>query len=181
MRAAKLARHWAWREKPLREQAAHDWARSGQPSREQAAHDWAWRGQPSREQAAHHWARSEKPSREQAAHHWARSGQPSREQAAHDWAWRMRAIFGLALRWSRRAVAMALLCALLMTARAAQAELSAYFIDVGQGDGCIISCDGEHMPNSAQTQARVCVTCGASTRKPHAKQRTVTGARSCNL
>ena len=130
MRAAKLARHWAWREKPLREQAAHDWARSGQPSREQAAHDWAWR---------------EKPSREQAARHWVRSGQPSREQAAHDWAWRMRAICSWALRWSKRAVAMALLCALLMTARAAQAELSAYFIDVGQGDGCIISCDGEHM------------------------------------
>ena len=94
---------------------------------------------------ARHWAWREKPSREQAAHHWARSEKPSREQAAHDWAWRMRAICSWALRWSKRAVAMALLCALLMTARAAQAELSAYFIDVGQGDGCIISCDGEHM------------------------------------
>lgn len=49
------------------------------------------------------------------------------------------------LRSLRRAVALTLLCALLMAAGAARAELSAYFVDVGQGDGCIISCDGEHM------------------------------------
>lgn len=49
------------------------------------------------------------------------------------------------LRGLRRAAALVLLCALLIAAGTARAELSAYFIDVGQGDACIISCDGEHM------------------------------------
>lgn len=37
------------------------------------------------------------------------------------------------------------------------------------------------IPNSAQTQARVRATCGASICKPYAKQRANPGTRSCNL
>lgn len=45
----------------------------------------------------------------------------------------------------RRLMALLLAAALLLLPLSAQAELTARFIDVGQGDSCLITCDGESM------------------------------------